>query len=143
MKKQKGFTLIELLVVIAIIGILAGIVLVNIREARERAKQIAMTESLRSLIPHLEMYYADHGTYEGFCYDSEELERFYDIADDFGLTNRGCVTKKTSRYEYYFIYGATKSLRGGAAVFEPGWCYCLIDGDVGDCCDVHWKDDCL
>jgi prepilin-type N-terminal cleavage/methylation domain-containing protein len=36
--KQKAFTLIELLVVIAIIGVLASIVLVNLRGSREKAR---------------------------------------------------------------------------------------------------------
>jgi len=41
MKNQKGFTLIELLVVISIIGLLASIVLISVKSARDRARTAA------------------------------------------------------------------------------------------------------
>ncbi|MEA2007125.1 MAG: type II secretion system protein [Patescibacteria group bacterium] len=53
MKKinKKGFTLIELLLVIAIIGILAAVLFVSLGSQRDRARETAFKESMRSIVP--------------------------------------------------------------------------------------------
>jgi len=69
--KKRGFTLIELLVVIAIIGILAGIVLVSVGGARDKAKDARIKADLAQVRSQAEVYYDDNNyTYGGFCDDS-------------------------------------------------------------------------
>lgn len=61
--KQRGFSLIELLTVIAIIGILAGVVTVNVSSARSKARDAKRQADLNSVSAALEMYYAKNKTY--------------------------------------------------------------------------------
>ncbi len=60
---NKGFTLIELLVVIAIIGILAGIVLASLGNARGGANDAKVKEQLKSMQTAAEIYYAKNSSY--------------------------------------------------------------------------------
>ncbi|PIS08253.1 hypothetical protein COT76_02470, partial [Candidatus Berkelbacteria bacterium CG10_big_fil_rev_8_21_14_0_10_33_10] len=52
-----GFTLIELLVVIAIIGILAGVVVVNVGSAQAKARDAKRISDMKAIQTALEMYY--------------------------------------------------------------------------------------
>ena len=57
---SRGFTLIELLVVIAIIGILSGIVLVNLRSSQTKARDARRLSDIRALVTALNAYSSDN-----------------------------------------------------------------------------------
>lgn len=61
--RQGGFTILELLVVIAIIGLLASIVLVNVRNARARARDTRRKSEIHQIEHALKAYYQAYGTY--------------------------------------------------------------------------------
>jgi len=62
-KKKEGFTLIELLVVIAIIVMLAGIAMVSLTSARQKARDAKRMADLRQFASALELYATDKGEY--------------------------------------------------------------------------------
>jgi prepilin-type N-terminal cleavage/methylation domain-containing protein len=66
---RRGFTLIELLVVIAIIGVLAGIVLVSLSGARNKAKDARIQADLTQVRSIAELIYDESSpnSYASLC----------------------------------------------------------------------------
>ncbi len=60
---SRGFTLIELLVVVAIIGILAGVVVGQYRQAIVKSKEAVLKENLFRTRTAINQYFADKGRY--------------------------------------------------------------------------------
>ncbi len=66
--RKKGFTLIELLVVIAIIGLLSSIVLASLASAKNKAKDVAVIQSLKEFSKLMELEYQESGNYANLTY---------------------------------------------------------------------------
>jgi general secretion pathway protein G len=62
-RSQDGFTLIELMVVILIIGLLATIVVQNLRSATDKAKRVKAQADISQLKSALDRFYLDAGSY--------------------------------------------------------------------------------
>jgi type IV pilus assembly protein PilA len=76
--EEKGFTLIELLVVVIILGILTAIAVPSYLSFRGRSESAANKANVRSIIPTVESFYADHSTYAGMTLTA--LQTGYDQA---------------------------------------------------------------
>jgi general secretion pathway protein G len=61
--RQRGFTLIELIVVVTIIGILAGVAVVNIKNAHRKAREAALRDNLKTMRAAIDNFYADKQRY--------------------------------------------------------------------------------
>ncbi len=126
--KRRAFTLIELLVVLAILGVLVGLLLPALSQARERGRQASCLGNLRQLYFANLAYAGDHGCYAPAAPDiwGDNLVRWYGARTGVGVP----FDSRSGPLSPYL--GASRAVRGcpsmgrwnflteGAAAFEAG-----------------------
>jgi general secretion pathway protein G len=73
--RTRGFTLIEILIVVVILGILAGLVVVNVMDRPDQARVVAAKSDIQAIMSALKLYRLDNGTYPSAEQGLEALVR--------------------------------------------------------------------
>lgn len=67
LRRRGAFTLVELLVVISIIGMLIGLLLPAVQQAREAARSNTCRSNMHNLVLGVQNFVTAKGTYPGYC----------------------------------------------------------------------------
>lgn len=100
---SSGFTLIELLVVISIIGMLSSIVIVSLQNARAKAVNAAIKQTLGQFKNAAALYQSEHSS------------NYYVSA-----TDNICTNQTSGSNPYSFFYESAKTKSGGASLNVDG-----------------------
>jgi prepilin-type N-terminal cleavage/methylation domain-containing protein len=96
LRSEKGFTLIELLVVMIILAILTAIAIPSYLSFKDRANNSAAGADVRSIIPTVESFFSDNGTYVGMTVAG--LKASYDQALDVSTYTIPAASLSSSSY---------------------------------------------
>jgi general secretion pathway protein G len=102
-RRQDGFTLVELLIVLIILGILLTVAVPSYLGFKDRANKVAAQANLRSALPSIETYYADHNGYAGMS--DGGLRASYDAGLKVTVVSSSstdyCIKSSSGVYAYY------------------------------------------
>ena len=119
--EERGFTLIELLVVIIILGILVAIAVPSYLSFRGRASNSAAQANIRAIVPSVESYFSDNGTYVGMTLAN--LKSTYDQSIVTANYSLGSVAPAAATYCIdSTVNGTTYDKAGPAAAIAAAAC---------------------
>ena len=99
MNKRPGFTLVELLIVIIIIGILAGMLLLSVGSATDKAEATKIVNAIRNYKSATLMYYADNGNWPTNTGDwTDSLDMYVDRSMDKASFSKISIVSISNRW---------------------------------------------
>jgi prepilin-type N-terminal cleavage/methylation domain-containing protein len=119
-RDQRGFTLAEMLVVILIIGVLTTVALGSFLGARERTERSVAQANVRAIVPSINAYHIDSGTYAGMTiaglkasYDPQLDSALFALGDPATLTDTSYCVQSTAGGETYRKAGPAADIVSG------------------------------
>ena len=115
---EGGFTLIELLVVIIILGILLAVAVPSYIGFKSKAERSAAQANVRAVVPAVEAFYSDNGTYVGMGNASTGTPpgvSFYDPASSAKVSVSASPAPSATSYCIYSTHGGSTFFKLGPA----------------------------
>lgn len=96
---KRAFSLVEIMIVVVIIGLLAGVVTLNVRTYMDKAKQNTARREIATVAAALETFYSEYGRYPA---NEEGLDLLIKPSERFAqpLLNGGLADPWGKTYQY-------------------------------------------
>lgn len=130
--RQEGFSLLEVMVVLVIIGLIAGLVTVNVRSRMIVAKQNAAKAEIATLADALDTYYTIEGRYPS---NDEGLDALAESTEQLSEPLIESIPRDPWNNTYEYIYPGREHAYELISLGADG----VEGGDGADADIVNWE----